>query len=380
MQLKKIAKTVAMAGCIAGAGVPLAEKTEAQEQPDSAEVHYFSWQQSGGDGLQTFNGEEELTIIEPVVVLKKNIGDRWNVTAKADVDIISAASSSAPEIHAASGASGYDRRSQQDLNVTFVPTFDLAGDRTFLGAGLSQSQEYGYQSNGFSMSATQEFLERNLALSLSFNRLVDDIRTYKITPDGISGTRQKITTNWALSGTQLLTRKSLINMTLQLTHQEGYLARSLNSVRVRNAFRQQERLPDTRDRMSLRTQYNAFLGKGSAIHLIHRYYQDDFGVSAHTLQGRVFHELPFNFELGGHLRYHTQTAVKYWKEIFDGNETYATSDSDLEALDSVYGEVSLSWKKEVWDYDLLIKSFAGHYSRSNGLEGNAFGLSVQLLF
>ncbi len=386
MQLKKLAKTAGIAGVVALSG----NMGLAQEQPDALEVHYFQWKQSGGKGLQTFNQTEDLTITEPVGVINLNFGKRWTLNLKADVDTISAASGKAPEIDAASGASGNDTRHQQDVSITYTPTRDLTGDRMFLRGGLSQSREYGYKSGGIHLGGTQEFLDRNFVLDVSYSLLNDTIELYRITEEAASGTMDKTTSNLSISGTQLLSRKSLINATLQLTKQEGYLARSLNSVALRNGLRQQERLPDVRDRLALRVQYNQFFGDRSAYHLIYRYYQDSFEVQAHTFQGRIFHELPYDLEIGGELRYHTQTGVKYWGELFDGDEQYVTSDSDLEQLASVYKSINLTWKpilpmppplsSFIAESDLRISLFLGQYDRTNGLQGTAGGLSIIALF
>ncbi|MBF0280509.1 MAG: DUF3570 domain-containing protein [SAR324 cluster bacterium] len=385
MQLTKLAKTAGMVGCLAGSSLPISPNAgSAQEQLDTLETHYFSWRQSGGKGLQTFNGTEDETIVEPVIRANLNFGKRWNLNLKLDVDSISNASSSASEIHAASGASGHDRRTQSSVNVTFVPNQDLTGDRTFLKTGFYQSREYGYKSKGMSFGVSQEFLDRNFVLGGFLNIVEDRFSTYKISAEAISDPQTRKTTNLIISGTQLLTRKSLINMTLQWTKQRGYLARSLNSIPVRAGPRQQERLPESRDRLALRTQYNQFFGEQSAYHLIYRYYQDSFAVQAHTFQGKIFHELPYDFQIGGQLRYHTQTSVKYWGENFSGDEQYATSDSDLEGFDSVYYGADLSWKPtfpfslplRMNETDFRLNFALGQYRRSNGLQGSTIGLSL----
>ncbi len=381
MQLKNWATTAGVVGCLAAASPSMA-----QDQPDSLQAHYFMWNQSGGEGLQTFNGTEDETIIEPVGVLDLNLGKRWFLNAKLDVDMVSSASGQAPEIHAASGSSGNDTRNQYDVSVSYTPTSDLTGDRTTLSAGLSQSREYHYKSDGMSFGVSQEFLDRNFVLAIAYNQLDDTVKNYRITEEAVSGTEEKKTQNFAVSATQLLTRKSLINVSLHLTQQRGYLARSLNSVGIRDGTRQQERLPDARDRIALRVQYNQFLGSRSAYHLIYRYYQDTFDVQAHTVQGRIYHELPYDLEISGNLRYHTQTGVKYWAREFSGNEEFVTSDSDLEAFDSLYGSFTLTWKPTlplpppvswwVMESDLRVQFLFGQYRRTNGLQGTLTGLSV----
>ncbi|MBF0289739.1 MAG: DUF3570 domain-containing protein [SAR324 cluster bacterium] len=385
MQLKTLAKTASIAGAVALSS----NMVQAQEQPDAIEGHYFQWKQSGGDGLQTFNKTEDLAIAEPVGVVNLNFGKRWNLNLKSDVDAISAASGRADEIDAASGASGNDTRYQNNVSITYVPTLDLSKDRIFLSGGVSQSREYGYKSSGVNLGVTQEFLDRNFVLGASLTILDDTLRTYRITREAVSGSTGKRTQNLSISGTQLLTRKSLINATIQLTKQEGYLARSLNSVALQNGIRQQERLPDVKDRLALRVQYNQFFGSQSAYHLIYRYYQDSFEVQAHTFQGRIFHELPFDLEIGGQLRYHTQTGVKYWEEVFNGDEQYVTSDSDLEQLASLYKSINFTWKpvlpmppplSSIGESDLRINLFLGQYDRTNGLQGTTGGLSIIAVF
>ncbi|MBF0277102.1 MAG: DUF3570 domain-containing protein [SAR324 cluster bacterium] len=373
--LRQSRNAVGVAGFLAISSASLA-----QDQRDAVQVHAFQWRQSGGKGLQTFNGMEDSTIVEPIAVINTTLGKRWSLSATADTDAISVASESADEVDSASGASGFDRRSQQNFNVSFTPSSNLSGDRLMLNLGISNSHEYDYRSQGGSLGVTKEFLDRNFVLALQISVLNDRVKTYPITSDAARGEERKETLNFAVSATQILTRKSLLNVSLQWARQDGLLSRPLNSVAVRDELRQVERLPDFRNRWALRSQYNQHFAEQSAYHLIYRFYNDDWGVQAHTLQGRLFHELFGTFEVGAHLRYHAQRGLKYWKKQFDGTEQYATSDSDLEDLNSFYNALDAAWITAISEVDLRFGIYFGNYQRSNGLRGNAGGLSAITTF
>jgi hypothetical protein len=92
-------------------------------------------------------------------------------------------------------------------------------------------------------------------------------------------------------------------------------------------------------RSALAHRLHAFLGQRVILRTLYRYYWDDWGVQAHTLQVELPIKLTLQWSVSPYLRGHTQTAARYYAPFAQHpvDARLRTSDADLSALQSLMG-------------------------------------------
>lgn len=149
-----------------------------------------------------------------------------------------------------------------------------------------------------------------------------------------------------------------------------------------------ERLPSTRFKIPIGARLNYYINEIFVLRTYYRYYTDDWGLKAHT----VNIDLPIRFNpkisLTPSYRYYTQNQVKYYApyETHLSTEQYYTSDPDLAKFYSNQYSLALNYN-DIFN-DFKISNFGlknanikfSHYSRSDGLKANILTLGVKFIF
>ena len=138
-----------------------------------------------------------------------------------------------------------------------------------------------------------------------------------------------------------------------------------------------ERLPDSRERKALGLRLNHSFSERLVQRVGYRYYTDDWGIAAHTIDLETHFPLPSEREMWVYpiLRYHTQDGADYFglPLTFTGAEDFYTSDWDL--AETTADKFGLGWSvgtlpNESWL--LLLDRFevrGTFYERDDGLSG-----------
>ena len=139
-----------------------------------------------------------------------------------------------------------------------------------------------------------------------------------------------------------------------------------------------EYLPGTKWKWPLSIRVHYFLGSGLVSRTFYRYYQDNFGIRAHTASLELAIKLNPRLTLSPIYRYHTQSASKYFAgfEQHSTDANYYTSDYDLSAFHSHKVGIGFrllpywqwQWKRIKWHGNLKsIGIRIVYYKRSDGL-------------
>ncbi len=271
------------------------------------------------------NIDEDLRVFEQIVLYTNQINERDSMHAQILADVVSSASierkhnSSYRSLQ--SGASGtfYARLTGGWKRKLETFTFNLHG-----GAAT----EYAYQSVQVGAGISKPMNEQNTTLSLNIQSFFDSIRMVRFdgTQDN-SDTRTTYTGNLQL--THILTRDSVVNATVSHTSQSGFLATQFNSVFIAGV-EDFEVLPDSRSRDSLTLRYKHAIGDDAAVETGVRYYTDDWGVAAYTVNCGFEHYVnERSLLLAYSYRYYQQHEADAYQPFFDVAEPYQTSDPDL---------------------------------------------------
>ena len=268
------------------------------------------------------NGTEELTDITPTFVVAVPLNDDDVLTVDAGISAYTSASSSnidpfdsdspADPFQASSGASQSD--TWANLNVNYTHSSDDLN--TVWSGHLNVASEYDYFSLGFGGSYTRLFNQKNTELGIKANIYLDtwnpqypiEFRQGFSRPDIVgTGTYSNSFTEFqdegrntyslSLSFSQIFSKNAQASVFLDLVKQDGLLSTPHQRVYfadVADFFVQNfqlgddvEKLPDTRFKIPVGARFNYFLNENLALRTYYRYYFDDWGISAHTLNIEV---------------------------------------------------------------------------------------------
>ncbi len=187
----------------------------------------------------------------------------------------------------------------------------------------------------------------------------------------------------SLSYSQVINKRLQVLFIFEPTYQKGLLATKYQRDYFTDGSEKAETLPDHRFKVPLGVRANYFLGDNIIIRSFYRYYQDDWGLKAHTIDIETAVKITPFVSISPFYRFYTQNAVDYFAAYGQHapSDIYYTSDYDLSKFTSNYfgAGIRLAPPKGVLGIQHL-GSFElryGHYKRSNGLQSDALTLHLK---
>ena len=340
-------------------------------------------------------GTEKLFDIANSLDLKLSYSDKkarkHSITAEAAIDYYSSASSDKIDPRSVSSASMSD--------VHFYPTLSWSrkDDKTHktVGASLSYSTEWDYQSYGGNLSFSKSSKDNNTELSIKIGAFFDTwsvILPYELRPNGYgSGAggdnnidfKRRNSYNLSIGVSQIINKRLQVMAVVEPSYQEGLLSTPYHRVYFSDGTLKVEKLPGTRAKLPVGLRASYFLGDRFIIRSFYRYYQDNWGMKAHTVSLEVPIKITSFVSVTPHYRFNSQTAVKYFGQINSHKltESYYTSDFDISDFRSAFWGAGIRIAPP--DGVLGIKHWNtaelryGHYNRSNGMVANIITLSAK---
>ncbi len=375
-------------GVVVALAVTIAPPSLADGTPTDVATSTFTGSAEAGTGTASFrigyydnddkgDGnpflDEELTVIEPVVIVDYNITDRLGVYSKFSYDDVTSASiERLSKFSEQSGAS-----SDFYIGLDLGARYELNENRR-VGGFVGGSVEYDYTSIGFGGDFAQDLAEKNATLKVSANAYFDrvDVIQFNGEEDGSANRRSYSST---LSWYQIINKRMHAETGATISVQTGFLETAYNAVVIEDptdapnpnldnrarGTEITEALPGTRVRGSLFGRARYSVRPDTAIEGGGRLYADDWGVRSVTLEPVVRH-WPLD-SLGGHLgyRYYVQSAADDYDDHFSRRKSKRTQDSDLAAFDAHGlhgGLVWLPWPSVELSVD------AGYTFREDGID------------
>ncbi|MFN8354113.1 MAG: DUF3570 domain-containing protein [Spirosomataceae bacterium] len=288
--------------------------------------------------------------------------------------------------------------SYRDTRVYPTVGWSVKDDRTglSLGASLSASTEYDYKSLGGSLNIGKASRDNNRELSLKVNAFFDKwavILPVELRPTGYgSGAesdpnpidhKPRNSYSAALTFSQVVNSRMQVALIVEPSYQEGLLSTQYHRVYFSNGTEGLEKLPDKRSKLPIGMRANYFLGDRFIIRSFYRYYQDDWGLKAHTASLETSIRLSPFVAVSPFYRFHTQQGISYFAPYQQNLATsqYHTSDYDLSTLQTHF--IGTGLRLASIDGVLGMKHFNsleirfGHYLRSTGLEANSITLAAK---
>jgi uncharacterized protein DUF3570 len=324
-------------------------------------------------------GSERLTVFEPQAEIVATQGDRLRHRVWVPLDMVTAASPnsiarSRPD--ALTGASRHVEGGTIDWTATYK-----SSARTDVSMRTGMHLENPFRSWLGGVGANRSFADQNTVLAGSLLGIIDWFDRFDITGQRF-GRTERSTTTASLSLTRIVTSSTVVNVNYGITVQEGELGNTWNSVPLASGMRGAELLPSERVRHALVARMSQFLPWNGALRLYYRFYADDWGIAAHSIEGQWMQRLTPTLYVGGLYRFHTQTRAFFFTTLAPIDAPLRVADSDLAPLDShtiggkIVGDVPVDGVARTLHYELEYD----RYFRTNDLWMNIVTCSIGLRF
>ncbi|WP_026898141.1 DUF3570 domain-containing protein [Daejeonella oryzae] len=255
------------------------------------------------------------------------------------------------------------------------------------GAGASYSQEYDYSSIGGNINFSKFSKDNNRELGIKLMAFLDSWKViYPIELRGNLGNggyKPRNSFNASFSLSQIINTRLQMSMLLDLAYQQGQLGTLYQRVYFRDNSVHAEKLPESRFKIPLGLRLNYFAGDRFIIRSLYRFYTDDWGINAHSIEMEAPYKITPFFSLSPFYRYYTQTSADQFAgfQQHTSQHNFYSSDYDLSKFTSQYAGLNLRFTST--DGILGMKKFNtfelryGHYNRSNGLNSNNITLALK---
>jgi hypothetical protein len=363
-------------------------------EPVELDILASYYKQDGNNAAVTGGiGTELLTDYTSKVILSIPMNQKLKLNLDAGADYYSSASTDAID-HIVSSDSESDTRVHGNIGFSYK-----INEQQTWGARLGGSSEYDYQSLTAGFNYNWQSKNENTAIGFNAQAFIDKwdiIYPREIRREVSLPTDKRQSYNASLTFSQVLNKRMQVALQLEMTYMSGLLSTPFHRV----YFKEQQRanieiLPDKRLKIPIGLRFNYYVAENVIARFYYRYYQDDWGMQAHTASIELPIKLNRFLSIYPFYRYHTQTAVDYFKPYKEHsiNDQYRTSDYDLADLDSQtyglgfryspvdgIGGIKLPFKKRPL---FLLKSIDlkySHFERSTGLKADIISLGLSFRF
>jgi uncharacterized protein DUF3570 len=302
----------------------------------------------GEIGITTLAYKERglMQVIEPVLWTRAQLAEVWEVQASLATDSVSGASprvvsnQSGTPVQTLTGASVRDSRGLGDVKVA-----RRFGELSLQGSA-AYSKEHDYESVAFGVEGRWDLNQRNTTLALGYGRSDDRVSSH----DDPTLDEPRDTNEYLFGLTQILSPTSLVQSTVTVSRGKGYYN---DPYKVTFSFYPDappvlaaDTRPDHRDTVAWLTRYREhFPSARGTLQAEYRYYRDDWGIRAHTLEVAWQQTMSETFALRPSLRYYTQDAADFYSPVVPRPQpALQSSDQRLGAFGGLSPSVRGIWK------------------------------------
>jgi hypothetical protein len=362
---------------------------------EEANIVSSYYNQNGNNSAVTGGiGTEKLSDISNSIDLKLSLydkrGRKHTFLGEIGVDHYTSASSDKIDPATISSASSADTRVYPSVGWTM----ENEQKGTTIGAGLSYSHEFDYQSFGANVSFAKKTNNRMGEFSAKLQAFLDqvslvfpiELRTgtggdrgdehnYPTTPrNSVSG---------GLGWSQIINKQFQISLEAEMVYQEGYLGLPFHRVYFKDQSVHVENLPSTRLKIPLGIRANYFISDKFILRTWYRYYHDDWGINSNALQVETVVKLTPFFSVTPFYRFYQQSAVKYFSPymMHTAADTYYTSNYDLSKFNSNFfgAGFRIAPPNGVFKVQHLnsLEVRYGRYKKTTGMNSNIISLNFK---
>lgn len=315
---------------------PTKSKVIKESSPIDADFLFHYYKQDGDNSAVTGGtGTEKLTDIATQIIVNVPLDSVSQLKVSAGFNYYTSASTDNIDLNVSS-ASRDDYRGQFNFDYTqknparkyyygFVAGGSSETDYISISIGGKWGIKSGDGNRGVDLLA-QAFFDKWMII------LPDELRI--INQDRIE-TDNRRSYYFSVTYFQVLTKRLQSSLTTEFVYQHGLLSTPFHRTFFENSIIPKvEKLPNERFKFPVGLRLHYFWGDRIVMRLFYRYYYDDFGIRANTINIETPLKISNYFTIYPFYRYHTQTKSNYFQEFgrHQITEDYFTSDFDLSAF------------------------------------------------
>ncbi len=251
-----------------------------------------------------------------------------------------------------SGATIEDERKDATIDLDYY----LDNGKDTFSAGFSVERDY--TSMHYGLGAERNFNDKNTVLNLSGAFSYDWVNPTDSDGDITRpGSDQKWGIDLFAAMSQIVSRASVVQATVNYKHSEGFLNDPYKLVASVNPAdpRFTDERPDSKDQVSVMLRYrHHFEALNGSAHGDYRFYADDWGIISHTVELAWYQTFFERLTFAPAVRWYTQSKADFYEAILPGGTPPGERSSDYRL--SPYGAVSIKGKleyecRDVFDYN-----------------------------
>ena len=241
----------------------------------------------------------------------------------------------------------------------------------FSKKSIDNNREIGFKAQAY---LDQVSLILPIELRTSANSRTDDDDYPTSSRNSLSG---------SITYSQIINQKLQLLFLLDLAWQKGYLSLPFHRVYMNNNTVQTEALPSSRLKIPIGLRANYFLGDKIVIRSFYRFYQDDWGLTSHSVDLETAIKITPFFSVSPFYRYYRQSSIKYFEpyQAHSSADKYYTSNYDYSKFDSHFigAGFRMAPPRGVFGnpHFSMIEIRYGHYLRSTNFNSNIISLHLQ---
>jgi hypothetical protein len=246
-----------------------------------------------------------------------------------------------------SGATIREQRDAISSNLTYF--FDKAA--LGFGGGFSRENDYTsrYVNTNASIDLNNKLTTLNFGASAAFD-IVEPTGREIIEPDGrdfkSSALRSKTSQQYLLGVSQVIDKDSLIQSNITFGYHSGYLGDPYKLVYFTGEGLNPDVRPGEKFQWAWLTQYVRHFKQfnSAALHSDYRFYTDDWGINAHTVEISWHQPIADGWQLIPRFRYYSQDKADFYQPFFNSSEQLQAYSSDyrLAGFGALSGGIKLS--------------------------------------
>ena len=276
--------------------------------------------------LSVYRDDDANLVITHLTEAESAVGAHGRLSGSFLVDVISSASVDL----VASATEHYDEK-RISTTLDGAWTFGEVEAR----AGYGYTHEDDFIGHGLSAGFSREFNAKNNVAALDYSLLLAKIGRRSDPTFSESATTHGV----EASISQVLTSRLTSTLGYGLNITQGYQAKPYRYAHVGNVIAEAlcvscepERLPHLRRRHAVWTSGRYYLGWATAVEWTYRYYWENWGITAHTPELRLYHELGEAWDVSARYRLTRQSKASFYGDVYDERHRYASGDRELGAL------------------------------------------------
>jgi hypothetical protein len=268
-----------------------------------------------------------MSIQAPAVLVRKKVHKTLSLTASHYIDTISSAS-----VDVLARASQYEEtRTENTVGMDFLH------QKTMMNVGVTQSKENDFNAKSIHVGVAQDFFGDLTNVSLGYSRGNDDI--FKTGDDAFS--EKTLRQHYRFGVSQVITKNMLMKANVEIITDEGFLNNPYRVVRYEDATAVRgfsylgEHYPMTRTSTAIAVDTIRYLPYRASIRFRYRYFNDTWGITAHTAQVTYMHAFDDRWWVEGRYRYYRQSKADFYSDLFPfaQSQNFYARDKELSQFD-----------------------------------------------